>query len=699
MTCDINRIYKDIKCQNLTPRIVAAVLAGLFVFLYNLSPSIYVGDSSELIAASSTLGVAHPPGYPVFTIITSALRMIFPFGNIAYRMNFINALFVLSAMVIMSRWASAPLLIYFCLSPLVFSAAVSCEVFTLNLLFGCAIIYLLYSPKRKNAMAAAFLFGIGLANHQTLILILPGIIYLLVKRKMFDFRFVIILTGAALAGFSANIFLIIRARSGAVFNWGDPSAFSDFLRVLLRKDYGTFALHGAHHAVTLKPLLTYPALGFTFFGPLFVFAPMLYAFNFRKAENFDHFLFICFLFSGPVFFMAAGLSSPDRAFIEAITERFFLFPSTLLIILTGRLLRFAAHRKFFLAFAWAGSLFFAFSISDISLRNFYSLSDFADSVIRDVPAEEALVIEKGAVGDDLIFALAYKKWAQNVKMPRIYSVYGSVFPSVYGDDFRRQSPSRRFAGRMKFLSGGSEKCFFAFSKSQIPFLDYVFDGLLWKKTVKEKNENDTFFWRTSGLKNYRVRSLEILYYYFRLLKKPVPAGAKLCSYLGKDIGWLLTNMGPVWAVLGEREEARRSYEAALKINPELPQALNNLGVLSFTDGDYASAAGYFEESLSFENDDVRYYNLGLALRKLGDRSEASDAFGKSLSINPFNYAALNELGLMEMRSGNISRAKEFFRKGLLIKPDDENLKYNLALLCGRGTVLDSVTVAEENENK
>ncbi|MBU3956265.1 tetratricopeptide repeat protein, partial [bacterium] len=360
-------------------------------------------------------------------------------------------------------------------------------------------------------------------------------------------------------------------------------------------------------------------------------------------------------------------------------ERFFLFPSAVLIILTGRLLRFVTYRKFFLAFAWWSSFLFAMLLHDISPRNFYSLSDFADSVIRAVPAEAPLVIEKGAVGDDLIFALAYKKWAQNVKMPDIYSAYGSVFPSVYGDNFQRISPAQRFAGRMKFLSAAPEKCFFAFSKSQVPFSDYVFNGLLWEKPVKNQN-NDLFFWRTSGLKSYRVRSLEILDFYFRLLKKPSLSGARLCAHMGNDIDWLLTNMGPVWAGLGERAEARRSYNAALMINPELPEASNNLGVLSFADGDYAAAARYFEDSLIFENDDVRYYNLGLALRKLGKTAEAAGAFGKCLSINPFNYAALNELGLMEMHSGNISRAREFFQKGLSIKPDDENLKYNIDLL-------------------
>lgn len=658
---------------------LAATLAALFIFIYNLSPTVYVGDSGELIAAASTLGVAHPPGYSVFVIVSSALSKIFPAGNPAYRMNFINALFVVFSIVLMSRFAAAPLLVYFMLSPVALSSALAAEVFTLNLLFACAIIYLLHTRSKKNAMAAAFLFGLGLANHQTLILLTPGIIYLLGARKMFNARFAALLFFASVLGFSANLFLLVRAQGGAVFNWGDPSSLGRLTDVLLRRDYGTFALHGSHHQVSLKALLDYPRLGLIFFGPLFVFIPLLYFFHFRRAGDFAHFLFICFVISGPAFFTAAGLSSSSRAFAEAITERFFLLPAALLIILTGVLLPCIRYKKIFTSVVWILALLFIFSIKGQSLRNFYSLSDFADSVIRSVPDGKALVIEKGAVGDDLIFALAYKKYAQKVKMPSVYSAYGSIFPSVYGDDFRKQSPPRRYAAKMRFMLSGPEKSFFAFSKSQLPFHDYVFDGLLWQKEGRLQHGNRDFFWRRSDLESYRVRSLEILDYYFRALKTPSPDLARLCSHLGGDIDWLLTNMGPVWADLGRRDEARRSYEAALSINPALPEAWNNLAVLDFAEGDYESAAGRFAESVALTPDDVRYYNLALALSKLGKTEDARAAFKKCLHLNPFNHAALNELGLIELRAGNTAAARDFFRKGLAINPDDENLNYNLAL--------------------
>ena len=46
----------------------ASWLVGLLAFLLYLAtacPTVYFGDSGELIAAADSLGVAHPPGYPI----------------------------------------------------------------------------------------------------------------------------------------------------------------------------------------------------------------------------------------------------------------------------------------------------------------------------------------------------------------------------------------------------------------------------------------------------------------------------------------------------------------------------------------------------------------------------------------------------------------------------------------------------------
>jgi hypothetical protein len=44
----------------------------LVVYVLTLYPSIPGGDSGELVAEACTLGHAHPPGYPLFTLLYHA---------------------------------------------------------------------------------------------------------------------------------------------------------------------------------------------------------------------------------------------------------------------------------------------------------------------------------------------------------------------------------------------------------------------------------------------------------------------------------------------------------------------------------------------------------------------------------------------------------------------------------------------------
>ncbi|MEW6007859.1 MAG: DUF2723 domain-containing protein [bacterium] len=63
------------------------------VYLHTLTPTIGFHDSGELITCAYTLGIAHPPGYPLYTLLGKVFITLIPFGNIAFRMNMESALF------------------------------------------------------------------------------------------------------------------------------------------------------------------------------------------------------------------------------------------------------------------------------------------------------------------------------------------------------------------------------------------------------------------------------------------------------------------------------------------------------------------------------------------------------------------------------------------------------------------------------
>src|ERR1044072_3112217 len=67
-------------------------LVALLVYSWTLAPTVTLTDSGELIVVARGLGIAHPPGVPLW-IILAHLASLVPLGNVAQRINFSSALF------------------------------------------------------------------------------------------------------------------------------------------------------------------------------------------------------------------------------------------------------------------------------------------------------------------------------------------------------------------------------------------------------------------------------------------------------------------------------------------------------------------------------------------------------------------------------------------------------------------------------
>ncbi len=72
---------------------LAAALIAFSVYLMTLAPTVWFIDSGELAAVATTLGIAHPTGYPLFTII-GHIFSILPIGTSEiYRLNLMSSFF------------------------------------------------------------------------------------------------------------------------------------------------------------------------------------------------------------------------------------------------------------------------------------------------------------------------------------------------------------------------------------------------------------------------------------------------------------------------------------------------------------------------------------------------------------------------------------------------------------------------------
>ncbi len=182
-----------------------AFLVSFGVFFYTMAPTVSLEDSGELAVAGDYLGVPHPPGYPIWTMISWLFTKIFWFvtfrgqPNPAWAVTLVSVVFGalacgITAMLIcrsgsdllaesraethtadgrtdnLIGWTGGvvgSLLLAF--APVMWSQTTIVEVYSLNAFFLALVFLLTYRwlrrPNDKVLFVAAFVFGLGLTNY------------------------------------------------------------------------------------------------------------------------------------------------------------------------------------------------------------------------------------------------------------------------------------------------------------------------------------------------------------------------------------------------------------------------------------------------------------------------------------------------------------------------------------------------------
>ncbi len=231
---------------------VLAAAAALIVYWLTLAPGLtwsnYGGDGAELITAAATLGIPHPPGYPVYVLIGKLISLI-PFSTVAYRFNLLSALsvamstgFLTSTVVKLldddrsSRRVSpiAPISVglIFAFLPLVWGQALIAEVYSLNLLLISTLLWLLVQENSgKKSYLTGIFFGLSLTTHLTSMFILPLSLYLLPKKQWHRFAIGILI------GIVPIFVLPILSSTSSPVIWGRPDTLSGWVWLVTAQIY------------------------------------------------------------------------------------------------------------------------------------------------------------------------------------------------------------------------------------------------------------------------------------------------------------------------------------------------------------------------------------------------------------------------------------------------------------------------------
>ncbi|HVV52624.1 MAG TPA: DUF2723 domain-containing protein, partial [Polyangia bacterium] len=138
-------------------------VGALALYLVTLCPTIFVEDSAEFSTAAAVLGVPHPPGYPLYTMLAGAFVRLVPLGDAGYRSNLFSAacgalavvaLWVLLRRLAIGRLAALAAAICFAVGQTFWSQGLAAEVHTLNALLLVGALLAVHAAAERPATGA-----------------------------------------------------------------------------------------------------------------------------------------------------------------------------------------------------------------------------------------------------------------------------------------------------------------------------------------------------------------------------------------------------------------------------------------------------------------------------------------------------------------------------------------------------------------
>ncbi|MCS7053459.1 MAG: DUF2723 domain-containing protein [Ignavibacterium sp.] len=325
--------------------IIVSLISAVIYYL-TLAPSVVQIDCGELAAVQITLGIAHPTGYPLFTIVGYLFSLIPLFSSKIFQMNFLAMLFVSIGVGIFSYSVKlilnnidkfskiqnyntkkknqktqlqifelneiqkiiisiiAGLILAF--SKTFWLQSTSVEVYSFQILLFSLIISSLLNAyvsndndDKKSWIIFSIALGFGFSNHMTTLLLIPASAYLFFIKNKFDknsFKKILIMFSIFLLVLIINYsYLPIRASQNPILNWGNPVDLERIIRHISGFQYQVWLFSSTDsakkqftHFITNLPYEFYLSLVISLIGIIF---------SFRVYQRFFVFNIILFLFT------------------------------------------------------------------------------------------------------------------------------------------------------------------------------------------------------------------------------------------------------------------------------------------------------------------------------------------------------------------------------------------------------------------
>ncbi len=612
------------------------------IYISNQVNTIYGGDAGDLVSAIVTRGIAHPPGYPLYTLLGIILNKFILVGTSAWRVGFLSsipgvlAIFVLFDLLfyLTSNFLISAISVFvlaFTYPFWLYSEVV--EVFSLNNLFIVLLLWnffhFLREKKVKYLYTGSFILGLSFTHHHIIIFLLPALLYLVLqKRKLLKRKQIFSSLTFLSLGLVPYLYVFVSAIKQPVINWMGQPTFSSFMQLVTRSTYGTFkagsfiAHQPALRFLDIYGFWDFALKDFRLTGVLLFIAGFIYLLKFERQNFFALSVgFLSYLF----FLFYASFPLSDN-FIVGTFERFVLplyilatffitFGLLCFIKVIDKILdNFLDKKKKEFVLGLILIMFVTYPLGIFSL-NFPKISilkkdltaeNFGSDLLSSVPKSSIILIGV----DTPLFDSQYvyytdKKWS-DIKLihfnklinPETSWQIAQIYPDLI-------YPSKDLAPKEKleFFLAENYKKFPIFSKQ--PYVsnngDWVPWGLLFRYFKKEDLPKDTFI----NSENKRVWSIYhdplsgSLSKYQNLLLSDI---LRMYSIAHQEIGfWEAKN--------GYSEDAQMHLIAAEKLTPQDLDSYNILAQVYIQQNKCDEAKEQIDYRISKDGNDPSIYLL------------------------------------------------------------------------------------------
>jgi len=221
-------------------------IVTLGVYAFTAAPGVTMEDSADFMNGVLTLGVVHPPGYPLYTFLGHLFSYL-PLGDPAFRVNLFSSLWgalCLGVMFLNLRILSISPLhavsasLFLGFTPVFWSKTAVAEVYSLNAFLLAAVVFWILNYNRDKKSWQLYLTGLftglALANHYPLAILSGlGLLFLLDRRDL-HLPDIFKATLFLVLGLTPYLYLFIQAYNPEIqYNFGklsDPGMVLDHIR-------------------------------------------------------------------------------------------------------------------------------------------------------------------------------------------------------------------------------------------------------------------------------------------------------------------------------------------------------------------------------------------------------------------------------------------------------------------------------------